>query len=81
MNSFVVTQECKGCHWPLTEQRYTNIRIKFSEPEEEFYQLGLCTGGAKITRPPTSSPDKRTWTIDEVIVPAGGATTDDHFSR
>lgn len=79
MNSFVITQECKGCVWPLTEQRYSNIRIEFSEPEEDFDKLGLCTGGAKLTSLPKPSADKRVWTIEEVIVPAGGSMVDGKF--
>ncbi|PWY98560.1 hypothetical protein BCV70DRAFT_150818, partial [Testicularia cyperi] len=70
MNSFVITQECKACVWPITGQRYSNIRIKFSQAEPGFDKLGACTGGAKASTPVPSS-DYRVWTIDEVVLPAG----------
>lgn len=71
MNSFVITQECKGCTWPLSEQVYSNIVIKFSEPEPHFAALGLCTGGAKLKSPPRMEDGGKRWVIEEVRVPSG----------
>ncbi|SNX82875.1 uncharacterized protein MEPE_01581 [Melanopsichium pennsylvanicum] len=70
MNSFVITQECKTCTWPVSEQVYSDIRIQFSEPEPEFDALGLCTGGAVTTQPRMADHGKM-WIIDEVRVPSG----------
>lgn len=70
MNSFVITQECKGCEWPLTEQVYSNITVRFSEEEKSFDKLGLCTGGAVTTKPRTEDGGK-VWFIEEVKVPKG----------
>ncbi|KAJ1028395.1 hypothetical protein NDA16_001562 [Ustilago loliicola] len=81
MNSFVITQECKGCTWPLSEQVYNNIVIKFSEPELHFDALGLCTGGAILKSQPRTEDGGKTWIIEEVRVPSGehptGSTSTD----
>ncbi|KAF6767173.1 hypothetical protein PSEUBRA_003048 [Kalmanozyma brasiliensis GHG001] len=74
MNSFVITQECKGCQWPLTEQVYEGIRIRFSEKEEGFDGLGLCEGGATASTP-RSEDGGKVWVIDEVRVPSGRHVT------
>ncbi|SPO22184.1 uncharacterized protein UTRI_02194_B [Ustilago trichophora] len=74
MNSFVITQECKGCTWPLSEQVYSNIVIKFSEPELHFEALGLCSGGATTTMP-RMTEGGRVWVIDKVVVPSGKHVT------
>ncbi|SPC67301.1 uncharacterized protein UHOD_02933 [Ustilago sp. UG-2017b] len=71
MNSFVITQECKGCTWPLSEQVYSNIVIKFSEPEPDFAALGLCTGGATLKMQPKMMEGGKVWVIEEVRVPSG----------
>jgi hypothetical protein len=71
MNSFVITQECKNCTWPVSPQIYSNIVLKFTTPEPHFDQLGLCTGGAKLKAPPRTLDGGKTWVIDEVWVPAG----------
>ena len=77
MNSFVITQECKGCTWPISEQVYENIVIKFSEPEPQFDALGLCTGGAVLKSPPRKEKGGLVWVIDEVRVPSGKHVKDD----
>ncbi|SPO23515.1 uncharacterized protein UTRI_02194 [Ustilago trichophora] len=74
MNSFVITQECKGCTWPLSEQVYSNIVLKFSEPEPHFDALGLCSGGATTTMP-RMMEGGRVWVIDKVVVPSGKHVT------
>lgn len=74
MNSFVITQECKGCAWPLSEQVYSNIVLKFSEPEPHFDALGLCSGGATTTMP-RMMEGGRVWVIDKVVVPSGKHVT------
>lgn len=71
MNSFVITQECKGCIWPLSEQVYSNIVIKFSKPEPDFAALGLCTGGATLKTQPKMMEGGKVWVIEEVRVPNG----------
>ncbi|CDW99459.1 hypothetical protein [Sporisorium scitamineum] len=71
MNSFVITQECKGCEWPLSEQVYENIRIKFSKPEIGFDRLGRCTGGATTEGKARSEDGGKVWVIDTVTVPSG----------
>ncbi|KAJ1601548.1 hypothetical protein NDA14_003949 [Ustilago hordei] len=71
MNSFVITQECKGCTWPLSEQVYSNIVIKFSKPEPDFAALGLCTGGATLKTQPKMMEGGKVWVIEEVRVPNG----------
>ena len=74
MNSFVITQECKGCTWPLSEQVYSNIVIRFTEPEPHFDALGLCKGGATTTMPRMQEGGK-VWVIDKVTVPSGKHVT------
>ncbi|KIS70829.1 uncharacterized protein UMAG_01977 [Mycosarcoma maydis] len=81
MNSFVITQECKGCEWPLSEQVYENITIKFSKPELDFDKLQSCSGGAGTSAPPRMMNGGKVWVIDRVTVPSGKhvktASTDD----
>ncbi|SJX62087.1 uncharacterized protein SRS1_12937 [Sporisorium reilianum f. sp. reilianum] len=75
MNSFVITQECKGCTWPLSEQVYENIRIKFDKPEIGFNKLGSCTGGAMTQGAARSEDGGKVWVIDKVTVPSGKHVT------
>ena len=75
MNSFVITQECKSCTWPLSEQVYENIRIKFSKPEKGFDLLQRCMGGARSDGPARELEGGRVWAIDRVTVPSGKHVT------
>ncbi|KAJ9477946.1 hypothetical protein PHBOTO_001503 [Pseudozyma hubeiensis] len=75
MNSFVITQECKNCVWPLSEQVYENVTIRFDKPEVGFDRLQSCSGGARTSGMPRMEEEGRVWVIDRVTVPSGKHVT------
>ncbi|SAM81379.1 uncharacterized protein UBRO_02933 [Ustilago bromivora] len=57
--------------WIDGKMVYSNIVIKFSEPEPDFAALGLCTGGATLKTQPKMMEGGKVWVIEEVRVPSG----------